>query len=312
MAHETGQLIEHPKWGRGKIVAVNGDKVRVIFKNAPEAKLIDTALFPLPLASDQGDAYFARIQMPSAKGKSAVRVKSRLSQAEAKQKFLARFPLGFRDPRYDTAERGYKLAAHQRWAAELDRATMERMLAAGEFTEIAQRAMQIEAGTNLLDVFAKAAMRNGVAAAPEAFARALFDYLYGEGEPADRFEQFATMLDAMPHPKTNTFKWPIQTIFPYLADPGRQMFMKPKVTQLAADRLNFSLGYRTQPAWDVYARLLQFADALKTDLAELHPADYIDVQSFIWVSGQMEEDKYEKKPAKAEKKADTKIRPEEL
>ncbi len=293
MAYETGQLIEHPKWGRGKIVQVDGDKVRVIFKSEPQPKLIDAARFPLTLAADQKDPYFGRIHLPAAaskgKGKGAS-VKSTVTQAEAKRRFLTKFPLGFQDPAYRAAERDVKVEASERWAREMGREQLEPLLGAGEFAEIAQRAMQIEARANLLDVFAKAALRNAAKAEPEAFARGLFELVCGEGEMPDRFEGFGAMLDSLPQPKTQTFKWPIQTIFPFLADPREHLFLKPKVTQLAADRLGFDLQYRPQPAWDVYARVLEFARQLSQDLAELKPADLIDVQSFIYVSGRMEEE----------------------
>lgn len=293
MAYETGQLIEHPKWGRGKIVQVDGDKVRVIFKSEPQPKLIDAARFPLPLAADQKDPYFGRIHLPAAaskgKGKGAG-VKSTVTQAEAKRRFLAKFPLGFQDPAYRAAERDLKAQASERWAREMGREQLEPLLGAGEFAELAQRAMQIEAQANLLDVFAKAALRNAAKAEPEAFARGLFELVCGEGEMPDRFEGFGAMLDSLPQPKTQTFKWPIQTIFPFLADPREHLFLKPKVTQLAADRLGFDLQYRPQPAWDVYARVLEFARQLSQDLAELKPADLIDVQSFIYLSGRMEEE----------------------
>jgi hypothetical protein len=294
MAYETGQLIEHPKWGRGKIVQVDGDKVRVIFKSEPQPKLIDAARFPLTLAENQKDPYFGRIHLPAVQGKGKAKgagaVKSTVTQAESKRRFLARFPLGFQDPAYRQAERDAKVQASERWAREMGREQLEPLLGAGEFAEMAQRALEIEAQANLLDVFAKAALRNAAKAEPEAFARGLFELVCGEGEMPDRFEGFAAMLDSLPQPKTQTFKWPIQTIFPFLADPRENLFLKPKVTQLAADRFGFDLQYRPQPAWDVYARVLEFAKQLAQDLAELKPADLIDVQAFIYLSGRMEEE----------------------
>ena len=292
MVYENGQLIEHPKWGRGKIVQVDGDKVRVIFKSEPQPKLIDTARFPLPLAADQGDPYFGRIHLPatSGKGRTAGALKSAITHAEAKRRFLAKFPLGFADTAYQQAERNSKVEASERWAREMNREELERLLVAGEFAEVAQRALQIEAQSNLLDVFAKAALRNAAKAEPEAFARGLVELVSGESEMPDRFEAFAAMLDSLPQPKTQTFKWPIQTIFPFLADPREHLFLKPKVTQLAADRFGFDLQYRPQPAWDVYARVLEFARQLAQDLAELKPADLIDIQAFLYLSGRMEEE----------------------
>ena len=39
------------------------------------------------------------------------------------RKFLRIFPMGFRDAKYLDWERNYKWTAHQRWTAELGRAT---------------------------------------------------------------------------------------------------------------------------------------------------------------------------------------------
>lgn len=299
MTYENGQLIEHPTFGRGKIVAVDGDKVRVIFKSDPHPKLLDTARFPLALASEQSDPYFDRVTLPAARSKrGGSAVKSTVSHAEARNRFVAKFPQGFQDPAYRAAERDYKLAAVAAWREQLSRAEMERLLAAGDFAEVAARAMRIEAMTNLLDVFAKAALRNAAHGDPEAFARALFAVVHGEGDAPARFQAFASALEKLPQPKTSTHQWPIQTIFPFLADPGQHIFVKPKVTQLAAERFKFDLGYRPQPAWDVYARILQFAAELRADLADLQPQDMVDIQSFLWVTGRMEEGKYEGTPAK--------------
>ena len=96
-------------------------------------------------------------------------------------KFLHYFPKGFRDPLYEDWERGYKWEAHRRWTATLDRETIHKLLAAGRHSEIAARAVAIEARTNLLFSFEKMALRDAVksAAGARAFAQGLYDFLHG-------------------------------------------------------------------------------------------------------------------------------------
>jgi hypothetical protein len=60
-------------------------------------------------------------------------------------KFLRYFPQGFSDPQYEDLERGYKWRAHQRWETSLDPGSMRKLLAAGDYEQIAARAIAIEA-----------------------------------------------------------------------------------------------------------------------------------------------------------------------
>ncbi|MFL6467156.1 MAG: DUF3553 domain-containing protein, partial [Pyrinomonadaceae bacterium] len=75
------------------------------------------------------------------------------------------------------------------------------------------------------------------------------------------------------------------TVFSFIAQPRKHIFLKPKVTQAAARAYGFDFQYRSKRSWETYASLLEFAEAIKRDLADLKPRDMIDVQSFIWVLG---------------------------
>jgi hypothetical protein len=60
------------------------------------------------------------------------------------------------------------------------------------------------------------------------------------------------------------------------------------VTRTAARAYGFDLCYESRPKWRTYDSLLRFAAQIRRDLADLHPRDLIDVQSFIWVQGSSE------------------------
>ena len=129
-------------------------------------------------------------------------------------KFLRYFPKGFYDPLYEDWERGYKWEAHRRWAATLDRETFHKLLAAGRHSEIAARAVAIEARTNLLFSFEKMALRDAVksAAGARAFAQGLYDFLHGSADMETRFNRWCDVVAGLPRRQTRVLTWPVVTV----------------------------------------------------------------------------------------------------
>ena len=107
-----------------------------------------------------------------------------------RRRFLKFFPSGFRDETYIDWERAYKWEAHERWQEFLSRETHRRLLANGDYAEIASIAVRIESRTNLLFSFEKMALRDAVKTRRGAriFAEGLYDYLYGAGDAEQQFE----------------------------------------------------------------------------------------------------------------------------
>jgi hypothetical protein len=60
------------------------------------------------------------------------------------------------------------------------------------------------------------------------------------------------------------------------------------VTKNAAEKYQFDFNYHSRPNWNTYNNLLEFAELIRQDTIEYKPADYIDLQSFIWVMGSEE------------------------
>ena len=75
------------------------------------------------------------------------------------------------------------------------------------------------------------------------------------------------------------------TVFGFIAEPEKHIFLKPKVTQKAAEKYRFDFDYISPPNWETYESLLAFAAQIRSDTKNLHPRDHIDLQSFIWVMG---------------------------
>ncbi|MBL9164644.1 MAG: hypothetical protein JNL18_18090 [Planctomycetaceae bacterium] len=305
MAYSVEQLLEHEHLGLGKVLHVEGDRVRIHFKKDRSARTMSAKHSPLKLSSVEHDPYFdgikaaapSRAKPPSPRSKSAV-AKPKApakypTQQEAVSGFLKVFPEGFNDPAYlgegPTGERSYKVKAHELWKETLNKAEFEQLIAAGNFEETVQRAKRVEAGVNLLHPQFERAPLWGAVRDPQAaedFSRGLFNLIYGEDPFELKFNQFATTLDQLPQPKSSTLKWPAMTIFPFLALPTEHLFMKVEVTKKAAQRLDVSLNYKSTPNWLTYSCLLQLGQRLMIDLKDLGPRDMIDVQSFIFVTGQ--------------------------
>jgi hypothetical protein len=214
--------------------------------------------------------------------------------AKCRRKFLRLFPGGYRDETYLDWERDYKWETHRRWQEALHRDEMRRLLRAHEYGEIAARAVRVEQRSrhSMLFSFEKMALRDAVRSAEgaRAFARGLFDFLHGAGPLEERFARWVEAIAALPRRQTRVLTWPLTTVFGFIAQPDRHLFLKPKVTRAAALAYGYEFEYVSRPSWPTYAGLLGFAERVRRDTRDLEPRDMIDLQSFIWVQGS---DEYE-------------------
>lgn len=209
-----------------------------------------------------------------------------------RRKFLRFFPGGFTDHTYIDWERGYKWEAHERWREQLAPGAFRAHLDAERYREIADHAARVESRTNLLFSFEKMAFRDAVKSTAGArdFSHGLYEFLYGDGDDRTRFERWCEVVAALPRRQTRVLTWPVLTVFGFIAEPSRHLFLKPNVTRVAARAYGVDFVYESRPRWEVYECLLRFADTVRRDLRDLRPRDLIDIQSFLWVQGS---DEYE-------------------
>jgi len=216
-----------------------------------------------------------------------------LGAARCRRKFELFYPEGFQDETYQVAERSYKERAHLEWQGQLGPVAFRKLLARGEFRQIADTAVRVEARTNLLFSFEKMALRDAVRsqAGARLFATELYGFLWGRGSPQRRFQDWIQAVADLPRREAPVLTWPVVTVFGFLARPDRHLFLKPMVTRRAAHTYGFDFQYRPQPCWAVYQSLQTFAAIIRRDL-ERRPGfkarDMIDLQSFIWVQGSQE------------------------
>jgi hypothetical protein len=204
-----------------------------------------------------------------------------------RRKFLKSFPDGFRDETYLDWERNYKWNAHLAWEEVLNKDAFCSLLRAGQHAAVAAHAVRIESRTNLLFSFEKMAMRDAVKSPEGArlFAEGLFEYLHGRGDDETRFNAWREVVAGLPRRQTRVLTWPVLTVFGFIAQPDRHMFLKPNVTRAAARAYGVEFDYASKPAWPTYASLLEFAARVMRDQRDLKPQDLIDAQGFIWVQG---------------------------
>ena len=214
--------------------------------------------------------------------------------ARARRKFLRVFPEGFYDPTYLDWERDYKWETHVRWREALDRTEFQRLLRTRKFAEISAAALRVEqrARHSMIFSFEKMALRHAVRSAEgaQAFSEGLFELLHGTASDQRRFEAWVDVVAGLPRRQTRVLTWPIVTVFGFIAQPERHIFFKPSVTRAAAAVYGHPLPYQSRPAWEAYAALLDFAERIRRDQADLRPRDMIDLQSFMWVQGSDEYD----------------------
>ena len=241
-------------------------------------QILSTAVHERNTVADRGVQSSARARQSSGQLTAAVRCRRR---------FLRFFPGGFRDNTYLDWERSYKAEAHSRWAAELGGLHFRELLKARRFQEIATRAIRIESRTNLLFSFEKMALRDAVRTTLGArtFTKGLYDFLHGGSSIATRFDRWCAVVGTLPRQQTRVLTWPIVTVFGFIAQPDRHLFLKPNVTRVAATQYGIEFHYQSKPNWNTYRELLHLAARVRRDLRDLSPRDMIDLQSFLWVQG---------------------------
>ena len=210
----------------------------------------------------------------------------RLNLESLNHKFLHEFPAGFSDPKYFAEERDYKLAAHAKFQEILGLEHARDLLKEDQFRSLATKALQVLGAVNLLSPYESAAFHDAMQNndAVKVFFLSLLKLLDTDPLSSDVFDEYAEAATSLPADRSRVASWPVATVFPYLAAPDRLMFLKPEVTKAAADSLGFDLRYNSTPNWTTYEALLRLGTVYLDLLAPAGARDFLDVQSFIYVT----------------------------
>jgi hypothetical protein len=194
----------------------------------------------------------------------------------ARARFLRFFPQGFETPLYAQYEREYKDKARDK----LERfAPLEQALRAEGLGKVI---LEVYRGTNLIEQRFELRRVQDLLRSPSAdgFIRAAAKLANGAGATA--LAEMAQL--AKPY---ECAKWTVVTYLPFMWRPETHMFLKPEVTKEFAERVGHQMIHAYKPTLDmsVYDSLQDLALRTEYEIADLHPHDRIDVQSFIWVVG---------------------------
>jgi hypothetical protein len=217
--------------------------------------------------------------------------------AAGKRRFTEIFPGRFRDQTYLAWERDYKRDAHLAWQRLLGRQEWARLRRRGDQQEIARRIAGFYARShlNMLALYEWMALREALVdpRGGPLIADGLFDLIHGRGSFGARLARFAAVLDQAPQRQSRLAKWPVVTLFPFVAAPDEHFILKPKLVKRIAQRYGFDLRYHPRPNAETYEALISFVRWLERELRPWRPRDLIDVQSFLWVTNS---DEYEDWP----------------
>ena len=294
---ENGMLVQHASLGLGKVVALEPKAVHVFFATS-DARFATKLRLPMalplltPSASTSGWlSGLSDFTLDERTGRYGLAT-AWLSHGDAVARFLDVYPKGFADPSYvgndtDRRERVRRWRrAHEVYVETLGGGEGERLLAAGDVGELAQRALRVERHVRPLHRDAEKssfedAMKDLDAA--RGYFAALFDLLAVPAPERSRFEALAAAVAVMARGAPLESGWPMVTLLPFVARPDVHMLLRPRFACEVAQRLGLELAYDAEPNWWTYAALLRSAEVLLEKLRPLGAGDNVDVDSFMHV-----------------------------
>jgi hypothetical protein len=310
-AIQIGTLVDHRVWGRGKVLALSGQNVQAYFPsltadNGGPIRLVREVVLMISLVQSDpdldrviSDTKVKKRKTPKAGEKGAAPVEPTFRSAAGTSRrrltydltkaiawFEQGYPGRFSDEKLLRDEIKYKRDAHQLFEDRLGGGKGRALLDAGNAAEVATLLTALYQSTNIPSRFEIMAARDGLKV-PEAGAT-LLDALLGflDAPEAGTFDRLAAAVGALPVPAdgSRVLTWPNVTILPFLADPTRFMVTKPEIFKQIARRMDIDALYSTTVKWDTYAKVLDLSRKLQEQLAPLGARDFIDVQSFVWVT----------------------------
>lgn len=296
-----GALVEHTVWGRGKVLEVASPYLKIYFLSlkstaqGPERKLLEDAS-QLSLSAVQSDPLLDNVTRPQRAKRTAgtkppkPRVIPLNSVDQAISWFRAEFPGLFANPGLIRRELQYKRDAHAIYVDRFANGRGARLIHKGHHREIVEGLTKIYQATNIPSRFELMAANDGLKD-PEAAVRLLERLLeFLERPEIGTFESLVGAVGSLPAPAAGSrvLTWPNVTILPFLADPSRFMVLKPGASKRIAARMGADIVYSSQIGWHTYSALLDMSKELLERLIPLGARDHIDVQSFMWVTRDLE------------------------
>jgi hypothetical protein len=292
---ENGMLVQHASLGMGKVVALEANAVHVFFADG-EKRFAAKLRLPLarPLLRTEGlEANtwlegLSSFALDPETGRYGL-AETWMTHEQAIAQFLEAQPDGFAAPKKSASRRAPRAtswrAAHAAWDEALGRGQGEKLVAADDVPELVRRALEVERPVRALHPDPERdALKEALADADASrtFFGALFELLAAPAPARARFDKLFAAAAALPG--APSFRWPIATLLPFVAQPERHPFLRRKWTCEAAERLGCDLRYQESPAWTTYAALRKLSAQLLERLRAIGARDLVDVESFLYVT----------------------------
>ena len=293
----TGMLVQHVSLGIGKVVALEPTAVHVFF---PDSEKRFAAKLHLPTAKAllRTDGVEANAWLEGLSSFSLDPVTRRyalaanfVSHDDAVAEFLATYPGGFADPAYVGTGSGKRerasrwRAASAEWIEATGNGEGERLLAAENVRELVKRAIKIERHVALIPGALEAGAL-AAAFADELATAAFFEALVGvQSVPSPARARFDKLFMATSGLGVEpALAWQIATLFPFLTEPSRQVFLSPRAACGATERLGCDLRFEDAPCWVTYSALRGFSTKLLERLRPHGARDFVDVEAFLFAT----------------------------
>jgi len=288
----SGALVKHVSLGVGKIVAIEPGAVHVFFPDSDKrfaAKLRLPAARPL-LRTDgfEPDGWLAGLtafSLDEASGRYALAA-TFMTHEQAVAQLRIAYPEGFA-PGAAASAQGTRparwRAAGEAWAKHLGNGAGEKLVEEGEVELLVKRALQVDKLIAPLlpsDEGVVATALADVDLARPYFA-ALTELLSVPSPGRARFEKLFSAARGLPIEPPQ--QWLMATLFPFVADPTRHVLMRPRATNLAAERIGCDIRHQPSPVWPTYSALRAFEVQQLERLAPEGAADFADVEAFLHV-----------------------------
>jgi hypothetical protein len=187
--------------------------------------------------------------------------------------FQSEYQIGFEDVTFRPSTFA---KAIKRAAGALSKEKLSSLIEAGDFGAVHAAAVKVIEG---FKSGVPKGERDKLKAIPEpgreAFARALYEWLHGEGDLAARFDGLASALG-------EAAGWQLITTLGALVSPNEQLYVRPSVMRKQALIVDVFPKAMKNPSGRVYVQLLSAGQKLREKLEEAgqRPADLLDVAHF--------------------------------
>jgi hypothetical protein len=289
---DVGKLVVLPikeSWGPGKIMKIEAGYAFIRFRDDGDKMMKKYTIGnnPLKWAPEQSDSELDEISSQPAKRRKGPSPVAHLTLAQALEFFTAKYPQGFTDPAYLgnvlKDEKGHHDFLSHLYKDAFGDGRLETLLDNRDYDTLSGKSLTLLTAQDLLGRDDLKAFRDLLSnhSATMVYFEALNTVLKDWHVIHDTLHPYFETV--MASPVKGFANWPNATLFLYMSQPNRFMFLKPKTIKNFASAMGINLLYETKLNWRTYHSLLMLGEDVLEKTRPLGSKDHRDVQAFITV-----------------------------